>query len=274
MENVLAYKNQDAHDEIRSIIDELTKLGLSTYEAKIYTTLITFGPKPASELGFFSGVPRPKVYSTIRTLEKKGLVMTMPTKPVRFSASSPERNLFPAIEKKRNEVTKCEEALQTLSIKYEARKYINSREDYDVKSIWPIYGRDAAIKQFSELTAETEKTIRIITTQNGIIRLYKGQTDIIEAASLRGVTIKLLAPIGSKEKRLLDELGEMLLAKPLKNNPSYFLAIFDSKNVLLVKIYPDDLNSNLGDDKGFWLENPSMAELEDILFEEIWSHTK
>ena len=135
MENVLEYKNQDAHDEIRSIIDELTKLGLSTYEAKIYTTLITFGPKPASELGFFSGVPRPKVYSTIRTLEKKGLVQTMPTKPVRFSASSPERNLFPAIEKMRSEVTKCEEALQTLSIKYEARKYINSREDYDVKRI-------------------------------------------------------------------------------------------------------------------------------------------
>jgi len=123
-----------------------------------------------------------------------------------------------------------------------------------VKSIWPIYGRDAAIKQFSELTAETEKTIRIITTQNGIIRLYKGQTDIIEAAALRGVTIKLLAPIASKEKRLLDELGEILLAKPLKNNPPYFLAIFDSRNVLLAKIYPDDLNSNLGDDKGFWCE--------------------
>lgn len=68
----------------------LEEFGLSRYESRAYVTLLKKGPLSASELAYYSDVPRAKVYSTLSKLTKKGLASTVQGKPLVFSAISPD----------------------------------------------------------------------------------------------------------------------------------------------------------------------------------------
>ncbi len=254
-----------------TLINYLIKLGLSIYEAKTYISLIESGPKSASELGFLSGVPRPKVYGAIKSLERKGLAKITPGNPLLFSASQPDKQLSKAVEKMRNEVKMCEDAINTISLKYETSKYVRKRTPQEMGNIWPISDRGEALKRFKDLTSEAEHTINIVTTRNGILRLYKTGIEYLDAAALRGVEIRLLAPFEERDRHIVEELKDIVLIRPLENISKASLITFDSKRILFFEVYPDDLNPKLGNDKGFWTENANLTTLEDKLFQEIWN---
>jgi sugar-specific transcriptional regulator TrmB len=55
------------------IISELTRLGLSEYEAKAYLALIHENPATAYETGKASGIPTSKVYEVLKKLVEKGI---------------------------------------------------------------------------------------------------------------------------------------------------------------------------------------------------------
>jgi len=79
-------------------VPTLKRLGLTEYEAKIYAAVVGAGSKTAGELSFLSGVPRTKLYGSLRSLEKKGLVRTVSRKPETFAANSPNESLLPLAE--------------------------------------------------------------------------------------------------------------------------------------------------------------------------------
>ena len=68
----------------------LEALGLSRYEAQAYFTLITKGTISASELSYYSKIPRTKVYPTLLKLEKKKLAIVSKSKPIMCTAIAPE----------------------------------------------------------------------------------------------------------------------------------------------------------------------------------------
>ena len=53
----------------------LEEFGLSKYEAQAYVALISKGTISASELSYYSEIPRTKVYPTLLKLENKKLVI-------------------------------------------------------------------------------------------------------------------------------------------------------------------------------------------------------
>jgi HTH-type transcriptional regulator, sugar sensing transcriptional regulator len=55
-------------------IENLQKLGFTSNEAKIYSTLICLEQVKASEIARNSGVPRSKMYRILRGMKKKGYV--------------------------------------------------------------------------------------------------------------------------------------------------------------------------------------------------------
>jgi len=69
-------------------------LGLTEYEAKLYTVLaLKSGNVSVSEISRLSRVPYTKAYSTLSSLEEKGLVEVMRGKPVLYRAIEPETAL-------------------------------------------------------------------------------------------------------------------------------------------------------------------------------------
>lgn len=78
------------HDNHIHHIGNLEEFGLSYYEAKAYLTLIGRGSLSASEIAYYSSLPRTKIYLTLKKLEKKGLSVISQQKPLICSAITPK----------------------------------------------------------------------------------------------------------------------------------------------------------------------------------------
>jgi len=76
--------------------------GLNTYEAKIWTALLSRDVSTAGELSDIANVPRSRSYDVLETLKKKGFVITKLGKPIKYLAIPPKEvlgNIEKEIEK-------------------------------------------------------------------------------------------------------------------------------------------------------------------------------
>ena len=76
--------------------------GLNTYEAKIWTALLSRGVSTAGELSDIADVPRSRSYDVLESLEKKGFVVMKLGKPIKYLAVPPKEvleNIKKQIEK-------------------------------------------------------------------------------------------------------------------------------------------------------------------------------
>src|SRR3989344_5384738 len=95
------------------MLQQLTSLGLSENEAKVYMAMLELGPATVLEISAKAGVNRPTTYVQIESLKKMGLVSTqIKGKKQLFIAESPDQleSVFKqkrkAIEKKKKELHK------------------------------------------------------------------------------------------------------------------------------------------------------------------------
>ena len=60
-----------------NIVENLVKLGFTTYEARAYVALLDSHPATAYEAAKLSGLPTSKIYQVLSRLQEKGMVMEM-----------------------------------------------------------------------------------------------------------------------------------------------------------------------------------------------------
>ena len=65
---------------------QLTRLGLTTYEAKAYLALVRRDSSTAAQVARLAGVPRQRIYDVLATLVEKGLASTRPGQVVKYAA--------------------------------------------------------------------------------------------------------------------------------------------------------------------------------------------
>jgi len=80
-------------DTFNEIENFLFSLKLNKYEAKTYLTLLKHGPQDFKELNKLTGVGHRKIYSTLKSLAKKGWITSLEKKPKIFTAKYPETPL-------------------------------------------------------------------------------------------------------------------------------------------------------------------------------------
>src|SRR6187397_1848215 len=80
-------------DDIPNYLDlvaNLEEFGLSKYESMAYITLVSKGTLGASEIAYYSNVPRTKIYTTLKKLERKKLSTVSSQKPMIATATPPD----------------------------------------------------------------------------------------------------------------------------------------------------------------------------------------
>ena len=75
--------------ESKQLIDQVKLLGLNSYEAKIWTALLSRGVATSGELSDMAGVPRSRSYDVLESLESKGFVVMKLGKPIKYIAVPP-----------------------------------------------------------------------------------------------------------------------------------------------------------------------------------------
>ncbi|ELZ38491.1 TrmB family transcriptional regulator [Halorubrum distributum] len=68
---------------------DLGELGLSSYEEKVYRTLLVTGAATATDVSDASGVPKGRIYDVLNSLKSRQLVHTQAVDPTRYVAEQP-----------------------------------------------------------------------------------------------------------------------------------------------------------------------------------------
>lgn len=75
--------------ENKQLIEQVKLLGLNSYEAKIWTALLSRGVATSGELSDLANVPRSRSYDVLESLEAKGFVVMKLGKPIKYIAVPP-----------------------------------------------------------------------------------------------------------------------------------------------------------------------------------------
>ena len=90
------------------LVAQLTRLGLTSYEAKAYLTLIRRDSFTAAQVARQSGLPRQRIYDVLGSLVQKGLAVARPGNVVKYAATAPELAIDLLLTAHRDELSRME----------------------------------------------------------------------------------------------------------------------------------------------------------------------
>src|SRR2546428_118072 len=164
----------------------------------------------ASEISFLGKVTRPKTYGAIRGLESKGLLRIVPGKPERYMAVSPNDVLIPLVEKLNRETSECVAVVENLTMAFESSKYVYTEKPFERSDLWSVKGREKVYKRVQDLIGEAKVNVFFATTANGLVRIYKAHSEVLEKASERGAKVRIIAPVNQTNSSVARELNEVI----------------------------------------------------------------
>jgi sugar-specific transcriptional regulator TrmB len=256
----------------------LCKLGLSLYQAKVYSALAQLGPSGVADIQKASGVPRTKIYEILDQLLDRGAVEFQSGRPVFYNALPP--NIV--VDRIRNSyLAAADEATRLIAEMQQTSK--NTNDDF----IWAVRGM-FAIRRKLALTITSAKE-QVIMVEQYPPKLLLAVGSNLKAQLAKGVKVRAICVVqpGQRvderfKKEEFIEFRRMTTIADLAGVPDdtteafrrMVLAILDKKSSLTIV---DDTEAflflpNLTDDSrnaGVSLRIPGLPMLQRLLFERI-----
>jgi sugar-specific transcriptional regulator TrmB len=221
-------------------------LGLSTYEARVYVSLVMEGASEAGKLSVRCGVPRTKVYHTLKKLVEKGLVFELPETPRKFAPLSPaeafEQYLLHSKERTSERVISLLESREIVSFLEEEYKKMKLTIEPKKEEVWIVRGKSEMLNKMRGMLSEAEKSVVVVTTEKGFVLFYKSFSKLLDKLVEDGVNVQIETPINSNNGSLAQELRYVCKVKHAKvdlpllylcvDDHTFFLAKLESENSL------------------------------------------
>lgn len=169
------------------LVELLTSLDLTEYEARSLAALQTGGDSKASDLAERSGVPRPKVYGALSSLADRGLVEKIPGRPTRYRAKPPEE----AVRVLRSRLEeRYERGLATVDdVGDEMRSLEGDRTDRRTDLLYLVGVGDGSLEETRALYGEAEEDVSVAT--KAMEYLPEVENALRDAVD-RGVSVRVL----------------------------------------------------------------------------------
>jgi len=254
-------------ERIDTIANKFVKLGFTEYEAKILAALMMIGPATAREIHELSGVPRPKIYETLKSLAKKGYIEIQYGKPLIFVPLSQET----LIEKLRSSFATIIDSL------------VHDIKQFTIqKKSRPIYtstlvSENSILFKLREMISKAKREIKIVVADPRILLPVK---NILKAASDRGITIDCIMleydrAIAREVKKftkvyvldfqkILDVFQE-LLARIRESEPLIAAVNIDREEVFLIFKEEEMM--------GVWIKVRAVAEVQALIIDTVIGRT-
>ncbi len=182
------------------MIENLKKLGLTSYEAHAYLALLKLGPAQATEIAARSKVPIGRIYGVLSSLEEAHLVRTQDTRPKRYACVEP-RSALEILSKNKME------ALKQASIEIEtmvngmASELSGIRAKKQMKKFWTIAIGEESLELVREGISGAQKELLFFIASRmraERVRLelmddrYNKIIETLNTAVDRGVDVKVI----------------------------------------------------------------------------------
>ena len=261
-------------DEFLSRLRKIFDLNL--YEVKVWTALLSRGTSTAGELSSISNVPRSRTYDILESLEKKGFIIMKLGKPIKFIALKPnevvervKKNLVRHTQErtKRLDTLKSDEVLEELTSLF--TKGIKFVEPSDLSG--SLKGRQNLYNHLDMMVRDSEKTITIVTTAEGLNRKMEALLPSLEKCKKRGVKIRIAAPIDKNNLKIAKELKKVAEVRNMQDIKARF-TIIDSNQLMFMLLDDEKFHPNY--DIGVWINTDFFAKSLEQMFELAWKNMK
>jgi len=205
----------------------LEEFGLSKYEACAYVSLISKGTISASELAYYSELPRTKVYPVLLKLEKKKLVIMSKSKPIMCSAISPDDAFDEIIQEQINKVNAMNTLISNLKKMSEESKKSRGTEEKRYFNL----NSNTVLNQLKTMIDGSKSSIHIIVDQWGLGLLAECKEQILTVLR-RKLEVKIIIPpslIGSESIKNIPDEVKIRISDIIQN-----CFIFDQTELLLI----------------------------------------
>lgn len=160
-----------------SLLDDLSHIGFTEYEAKVYLALLDTNPATGYQLSKASGVPRSMVYETLKRLHHRGAALEAVEGRVTLYKPLAPRLLLEQYE--------AEHQRRVVNLREGLRELHDTSPD---DQVWSIGGHDAGLVYASGMLRKASAEAFLVLTDDDLAALrYE-----LHSASERGVAINAL----------------------------------------------------------------------------------
>lgn len=260
----------------QELLKKIKDFGLNSYEAKIWTALLSRGVSSAGELSDISNVPRSRTYDVLESLEKKGFVMMKLGKPIKYMAIPPTEVIDVIKKKIREDSLKQESSMDELK-KSDVLEQLTELHSNGIEMIEPtelvgmIKNRDNIYDYLESIIKKAEKSVYIMTSAEGMIRKIQHMEKTLKKVADKGVDIKILVPHNKETEKLEKELKGIVEMKNCVEIKSRFILVDDVKLLFFIT---NDKDVHPSYDVAIWVETSFFAESIKGFFDMTWKKNK
>jgi sugar-specific transcriptional regulator TrmB len=205
----------------------LEEFGLSKYEARAYVTIVTKGTISASEVAYYSELPRTKVYPVLLKLQQKKLAILSKSKPVMCTAIAPEDAFDEIVHEQINKVDAMNTLVSNLKKISEESKKARGAEEKRYFHLHPNY----VVKQMRTMIDGAKSSIHVTADSWGLSILAECREELLSVLR-RDLDVKLIVPsqvIGGESFRAIPDGVKIKSSEIIQN-----CFIFDDTELLLI----------------------------------------
>lgn len=259
----------------KDFLNKLKDFGLNSYETKLWTALLSRGVSTAGELSDIANVPRSRSYDVLESLEKKGFILMKIGKPIKYIAVQPSE----VVERVKKSVQEdAETKIDSIDSirKSEVLSELNVLFNQGVEMVNPIdlsgnlKGRNNIYNHLSSMIGNAEKSVAIITSQNGLLRKAEVLEEPLRKAKKKGVKIRIAAPISKETDDAVKSLKRYADIRFTNENSRF--CVVDGKEIMFM--LTDDNKTHPNYDSGVWVNTKLFASTLDRFFDMMWNTLK
>jgi sugar-specific transcriptional regulator TrmB len=255
------------------LIESLKTLGLTEYEAKVYSALVMFDRAEVKQIYEYLDAPKPSVYQSLRSLTDKGLVQVVNAKPAIYRATPPKiaiSHMMDAHKKAEGTALRDLEELEKNRVE----------SDYpDV--LWTLYGDENVEHKIEELLGKARKSVKLLLPDEFLhyLELLR-EKDIVVDLIVFGDSSKTVARrYGLKRARVhnafnmdLSDLAPLMrylreIPLPADRIDKFIMVSVDDEEFMYIPPIPYQTKS------GITSRNPFVLSLSSVIFSIIRDHT-
>lgn len=205
----------------------LEEFGLSNYEARAYVTLVAKGTISASELAYYSELPRTKVYPILLKLEKKKLAIISKSKPRMCTAIAPEDAFDDVVQEQINKVN----AMNTLVTNLKKVSEDSKKSRGSVEKRYFDLNANSVLNQLRTMIEGSKSSIHIMADQWGLGLLAECKEQMLTVLR-RDLEVKIIIPsslLGAESIKQIPDGAKTRISDITQN-----CFVFDETELMLI----------------------------------------
>jgi sugar-specific transcriptional regulator TrmB len=222
------------------VVAELKDFGLTSYEAKAYSSLASLGPSEPKMVASDARIPYPSAYTALKSLESKGWAERIVKKPITYRAKRPS-NVKAMISSRLDDTFK------------ELQRIYRSEPAEAAELVYTLRGSDSVLAKVHEMLRGAKESIVVVAPALGLGDAKS--VELLGEAVDRGLSVRAICDEEAAE--LLPQGVEIRTGSQVA-----FDLLVDDKTALIG--LPD--HSACG-----WIDSPAVASHFKQFLELLWS---